>query len=400
MTILPVAMKKDKALPKHFKRTEMFCFSSKKRHMSVASVFRILRLSVNAEHASIAQEFFGDLIHPKEFPRDYVGFVKKIMKLLQHKFYGIVRIELVLQQVEDSELLYRPCTSSADDSSSDKLDEITEEKVIEILEFLYPNPVTIQYLVRQHEWDEDDVREILNRLQVKKIVKSVEQGAYTRVTQGDAEVKIVRQMPQMVWAHQPTIAIITAHFTEKLAVNAMMENKETFMRYTTVGSGNYGESTRFGKKNALARFIIVCESNVYTLGTICDHRIVCTKLPSIGQTREAMTAAGNTTTRLLGTFQSVHHVILVGVGGGVPHFTDYNKHVRLGDVVVSHASPKSEVKSLNGYLYDKRDDLMRHLQQGRCSGTFQRRGLGREEIAQGKGKEDECLRGNLARGKG
>jgi len=23
------------------------------------------------------------------------------------------------------------------------------------------------------------------------------------------------------------------------------------------------------------------------------------------------------------------------VGGGVPHFTDYNKHVRLGDVVVS-----------------------------------------------------------------
>lgn len=38
--------------------------------------------------------------------------------------------------------------ASADDSSSDKLDEITEEKVIEILEFLYPNPVTIQYLVR------------------------------------------------------------------------------------------------------------------------------------------------------------------------------------------------------------------------------------------------------------
>lgn len=67
-------------------------------------------VEVNAEHASIAQEFFGDLIHPKEFPRDYVGFVKKIMKLLQHKFYGIVRIELVLQQIEDSELLHRPCS--------------------------------------------------------------------------------------------------------------------------------------------------------------------------------------------------------------------------------------------------------------------------------------------------
>lgn len=42
------------------------------------------------------------------------------------------------------------------------------------------------------------------------------------------------------------------------------------------------------------------ESNVYTLGNIGTHRIVCTKLPSVGHTREAMTAAGNTTTRLLG----------------------------------------------------------------------------------------------------
>lgn len=84
-----------------------------------------------------------------------------------------------------------------------------------------------------------------------------------------------------------------------------------------------------------------------------------------------MTAAGNTTTRLLGihilfkssfqclllhvalqsyiiysylsiiigTFQKVDFVFLVGVGGGVPHYTDYNKHVRLGDVVISHPTP-------------------------------------------------------------
>jgi hypothetical protein len=39
---------------------------------------------------------------------------------------------------------------------------------------------------------------------------------------------------------------------------------------------------------------------VYTLGNIGAHRIVCTKLPSVGHTREAMTSAGNTTTRLLG----------------------------------------------------------------------------------------------------
>lgn len=45
---------------------------------------------------------------------------------------------------------------------------------------------------------------------------------------------------------------------------------------------------------------VIGESNVYTLGNIGAHRIVCTKLPTVGHTREAMTAAGNTTTRLLG----------------------------------------------------------------------------------------------------
>lgn len=31
----------------------------------------------------------------------------------------------------------------------------------------------------------------------------------------------------------------------------------------------------------------------------------------------------------------VEYVFLVGVGGGVPHYTDFAQHVRLGDVVVS-----------------------------------------------------------------
>ncbi len=37
----------------------------------------------------------------------------------------------------------------------------------------------------------------------------------------------------------------------------------------------------------------------------------------------------------LGTFQDVEYVILVGVAGGVPHYTDAEQHVRLGDVVVA-----------------------------------------------------------------
>lgn len=74
---------------------------------------------------------------------------------------------------------------------------------------------------------------------------------------------------------------------------------------------------------------------MYTLGNIGAHRIVSTKLPSVGSSREASIAAGNTCTRLLGTFQKVDFVFIVGVAGGIPHYTDYKKHVRLGDVVVS-----------------------------------------------------------------
>lgn len=42
-------------------------------------------------------------------------------------------------------------------------------------------------------------------------------------------------MPKMASAKQPTIAIITAQYCEKLAVDSLIENKETFVRYTTVG---------------------------------------------------------------------------------------------------------------------------------------------------------------------
>lgn len=48
------------------------------------------------------------------------------------------------------------------------------------------------------------------------------------------------------------------------------------------------------------------ESNVYTLGNIGVHRVVSTKLPTVGHTREAMTAAGNTTTRMLGKPSAYH----------------------------------------------------------------------------------------------
>jgi len=50
--------------------------------------------------------------------------------------------------------------------------------------------------------------------------------------------KIVEQMPIIQYNRQPTVAIITAEYCEKVAVDILIENKETFVRYTTVGKNN------------------------------------------------------------------------------------------------------------------------------------------------------------------
>ncbi|XP_076647534.1 uncharacterized protein LOC143356049 isoform X3 [Halictus rubicundus] len=283
-----------------------------------------------AEHPSVAQEFFRELVSPQEFPRDYVGFITKIMKLMLHKYPSIKKIEVELKQLEEPvNLPARPSNTghilftlpplSTDETVLGQAIELTLEKVLELIESAYPNPVTVIDLAKEHGWDPPAVEAKLKELQEKGVVKAMDHGAFTRVVHQDTQIQVVKQMPTMASAKQPTIAIITAQYCEKLAVDSMIENKETYVRYTTVG-----------------------ESNVYTLGNIGAHRIVCTKLPTVGHTREAMTAAGNTTTRLLGTFQKVDYVFLIGIGGGVPHYTDYNKHVRLGDVVISHPTPNNK----------------------------------------------------------
>jgi len=76
---------------------------------------------------------------------------------------------------------------------------------------------------------------VIKSLQERGLIKSMEYNAYTRIHHEDKEIKVVKQMPTIASNKQPTIAIITAQYCEKLAVDAMLENKETFVRYTTVG---------------------------------------------------------------------------------------------------------------------------------------------------------------------
>ncbi|KAJ8881794.1 hypothetical protein PR048_018280 [Dryococelus australis] len=259
------------------------------------------------------QDSFDKIIKSQETPADTVHYLWKIVQLALNLYSSLKKLIILLTLLACNLICDKWLFISV-------IAVLSEEKVLELLESAYPNPVTLVDMARENGWSEEEVSAILATLQEKGLVKPLEHGVFTRVGQGDTEIQVVKQMPTMTSSKQPTIAIITAQYCEKLAVDAMIENKETFVRYTTVG-----------------------ESNVYTLGNIGAHRIVCTKLPTVGHTREAMTAAGNTTTRLLGTFQKVDYVFLVGVGGGIPHFTDYNKHVRLGDVVVSYP--------INGHKY-------------------------------------------------
>lgn len=54
---------------------------------------------------------------------------------------------------------------------------------------------------------------------------------------------MVKQMPTIAANQQPTIAIITAMYHEKVAVDAMMENKTTYVRYKTEGKCCFQKGT-------------------------------------------------------------------------------------------------------------------------------------------------------------
>jgi nucleoside phosphorylase len=84
---------------------------------------------------------------------------------------------------------------------------------------------------------------------------------------------------------------------------------------------------------------------------------VSTKLPFLGHdNRTAKITSGNTTTRLLGIFQKVEHVLLVGCGGGVPNYTDGSKHSRRGDIVVSWPGRPSSTS--NDQQEDQNEDFI------------------------------------------
>lgn len=127
------------------------------------------------------------------------------------------------------------------------------------------------------------------------------------------EVRFVDHLPVFDIRASPTVAIITTYFCEKVAIDAMMDHKMSYIVHRED------------------------ESSIYTIGKIGDLTVVATKLSrSVGLAGERCLISDSASTgRLLQTFNCLEHVLVVGVGGGVPSFSSWMQHVRRGDVVVS-----------------------------------------------------------------
>ena len=125
------------------------------------------------------------------------------------------------------------------DDKEEKKPELVPESVLAVIEEAYPNSLTIDDMSRRFKAETEIVRNMVLELVDKKLVKPVgagvpgaagldsAAGAFRRVHQNEEEVTIVKQMPRGVEkAMQPTIAVITAQYFEKMAVDAMMTNKQ------------------------------------------------------------------------------------------------------------------------------------------------------------------------------
>ncbi|CCD72182.1 Winged helix-turn-helix domain-containing protein [Caenorhabditis elegans] len=289
------------------------------------SLFFKLRKSVELDVGRlVVHKFFKNLL--SNLPGDYVSFMKRAMTLLQKDYTEIVELVIDYKIVEESDQVTIPDATQYDSGS--ELEEVTVGHVQEILEHAFPNGLPTCAISECLRCSDEETLAFLAELETSGIVRMVED-EWIRVDTKKVDESIEAHRNAAAAAstsagnglsEQPTVAIISCLFVEKQAIDALIEESSTIHKYKSGG-----------------------DSNVYTLGRIGAHRVVATKLALIGDSREAITSAGSITTRLLGNFQNIEHVFIVGVAGAVPHFTDATLHARLGDVIVSASRPHQYV---------------------------------------------------------
>uniref|UniRef100_A0A914CK19 Nucleoside phosphorylase domain-containing protein n=1 Tax=Acrobeloides nanus TaxID=290746 RepID=A0A914CK19_9BILA len=295
---------------------------------------RLLRLvyyqevSYSVKH-EVAQSLFRDIV-ARDFPKDYVTFFKRVLKLMQNDYWELRLVEIDMKFAQEDEAMQMPDAKAYDATS--EIEDVTAGHVKDVLEHAYPNGLTVDIIAESLRAPIEQVEEFLEELAAQSIVQRVEnqENEWIRVV----PISLNHLANAQSNKQHPTVAIITCLFVEKQTVDSIIQGSTTVHKYRSGG-----------------------DSNVYTIGEIGNHRVVATKLAIIGDSREATTSAGSITTRLLGNFQHVEHVIIVGIGGGVAHYTDAESHVRLGDVVMSYSGPKNKAYIYaHNYLFNRKTE--------------------------------------------
>ncbi|VDM86071.1 unnamed protein product, partial [Strongylus vulgaris] len=78
------------------------------------------------------------------FPKDYVSFMMRVLKLMQHEFAEIMRIDMDFKLVSEEEQVVIPDAAQYDSGS--EVEEVTVGHVQEVLEHAFPNGLTLQVM--------------------------------------------------------------------------------------------------------------------------------------------------------------------------------------------------------------------------------------------------------------
>lgn len=133
--------------------------------------------------------------------------------------------------------------------------DLIKERLLDLLEQAFPNPMLVNDLAkfvprmsfaetflfrlsRYVECEDETVFQYLIELEDKNLVKHLDDDGqqWTRMIVSPEEesthqVILYKSVSELSSAFRPTIAIITVNYFEKLAVDAMIENKITFVRH-------------------------------------------------------------------------------------------------------------------------------------------------------------------------
>jgi hypothetical protein len=81
-------------------------------------------------------------------------------------------------------------TVSADEGSTGKKVELSEEHLMQVIEAAYPNPVTMTELAKDRSWNEEELNEMFSDLQERGLVHPLadQPGTFTRAAHNQTDV--------------------------------------------------------------------------------------------------------------------------------------------------------------------------------------------------------------------